>query len=198
MKRYDAFGFRDFDSERILQRKFFSKLNLPVGTDEEILDSFSVSSLKDSTAMTARLDDLRGLKAEVAAYTKRFLNHHEKLEKFFYKAEDDKEKFRVWQLRQRYAGVVQLLGNIQTELNLIKQVGEKDLDEQRKREFAERLKQARRTAGLTQLDVALKLRQSAAGYASYEQGKNEPSIAMLIRICEVLGTTADELLGIVK
>ena len=198
MKQHDAFALRNFDEERILQRKFFWQLELPVGTDEEILDAFNVSSLKDSEAMTARLDDLRGLKAKVAAYTKRILNHHAKLEKFFDKAGDDKEKFRVWQLRQRYADVVHLLGNLQTNFNHIEQVGEKNLDEQRKREFATRLKQARRTAGLTQLDVALKLRQSAAGYASYEQGKNEPSIAMLIRICEVLGTTTDKLLGIKK
>ena len=198
MKQCDACAVRGFDSERILQRKFFRKLELPTGTDEEIFDTFNVSSLKDSVTMTARLDDLRGLKTKVAAYTKRILNHHAKLEKFFDKAGDDKEKFRVWQLRQRYAEVSNQLGNMQVNLNHIERVGEKDLDEQRKREFATRLKQARRTAGLTQMDVALKLRQSATGYASYEQGKNEPSIAMLIRICEVLRTSADKLLGIEK
>ena len=87
---------------------------------------------------------------------------------------------------------------MQVNLNHIERVGEKDLDEQRKREFAMRLRQARRTAGLTQMDVALKLRLSATGYAAYEQGKNEPPIAMLIRICEVFGTSADKLLGIEK
>ena len=79
MKQHDACAVRGFDSERILQRKFFRKLELPTGTDEEIFDTFNVSSLKDSVTMTARLDDLRGLKTKVAAYTKRILNHHAKL-----------------------------------------------------------------------------------------------------------------------
>lgn len=197
MKQHDAFALRDFDEERILQRKFFRQLELPVGTDEEILDAFNVSSLKDSEAMTARLDDLRGLKAKVAAYTKRILDHHAKLEKFFDKAGDDKEKFyRVWQLRQCYANINNLLGNLQTNINHIERVGEKDLDEQRKREFATRLRQARKTAGLTQLDVAMALYGTINKYASYEQGKTEPPIPSLIRICRLMKIDANELLGL--
>ena len=37
MKTKNAFALRGFDSERILQRPFFSDLNLPVGSDEDIL-----------------------------------------------------------------------------------------------------------------------------------------------------------------
>lgn len=195
-KTSDAFALRDWELNRIFQRKFFDQQHLPNNTDEEILKSLDVATLNNSESMVSRLDNLHALKRRVATYTKRMLNHHKKLEKFF-KDADTKEKFdRAWLLSQCYALVVELLGNLQSKLNRINLTSEKSIDEQRKKEFSSRLKKARRAAGLTQLDVALTLNSSANKYASYEQNKTEPSIATLIRICKQLNTSADKLLGL--
>ena len=63
--------------------------------------------------------------------------------------------------------------------------------------FNERLKWIRLECGKTQKEVYTSLGMSANGYASYEQGRTEPSIATLIRLCEIFEVSADYLLGII-
>ena len=62
--------------------------------------------------------------------------------------------------------------------------------------FSERLKQIRKENGMTQKDVYERLRISCNGYASYEQGRTEPNIAPLIKLCKIFEVSADYLLGI--
>lgn len=62
--------------------------------------------------------------------------------------------------------------------------------------FCERLKMIRKENNMTQKQVYEALGLSANGYASYEQGRTEPSIATLIKLCEILDVSADYLLGI--
>ena len=64
--------------------------------------------------------------------------------------------------------------------------------------FAERLKQIRLECHLTQKQVYEKLNISPNGYASYEQGRTEPNIDTIIKLCEIFGVSADYLLGIEK
>ena len=66
----------------------------------------------------------------------------------------------------------------------------------KKMDFAERLKKIRKESGLTQKQVYEKLGISANGYASYEQGRTEPSIHTLITLCEIFDVSADYLLGL--
>ena len=72
----------------------------------------------------------------------------------------------------------------------------KELDRQYRKEFGRRLKAARQAAGLTQMDIVNFLRSSPNKYASYEQNKSAPSIETLIRLCKILNTSADKLLGL--
>ncbi|MDR3216859.1 MAG: helix-turn-helix domain-containing protein [Clostridiaceae bacterium] len=58
-----------------------------------------------------------------------------------------------------------------------------------------RLKELRLYAGLTQKAVAEEVGISSNGYANWEQGKSEPDIECIIRLCSVFQITADELLG---
>ncbi len=62
--------------------------------------------------------------------------------------------------------------------------------------FNERLKEIRKECGKTQKEVYTALGISANGYASYEQGRTEPSIETLIKLCKVLDVSADYLLGL--
>ena len=62
--------------------------------------------------------------------------------------------------------------------------------------FNERLKIIRQESGKTQKDVYEELGISPNGYASYEQGRTEPSIDTLIKLCQIFDVSADYLLGL--
>lgn len=62
--------------------------------------------------------------------------------------------------------------------------------------FRSRLKSARKLKHFTQLDLAQRLEVSKGTVSAYEQGLSYPSLETLIKICEILDTSADYLLGI--
>ena len=64
-----------------------------------------------------------------------------------------------------------------------------------RRIFADRLKFARRSTGLTQKKFAQKIGISQNGLSLFETGQRDPSIPMLIRFSKTLGRSADWLLG---
>lgn len=62
--------------------------------------------------------------------------------------------------------------------------------------FNERLKAIRKECGMTQREVYSKLNISPNGYTSYEQGRTEPSIDTLVKLCQIFDVSADVLLGL--
>lgn len=62
--------------------------------------------------------------------------------------------------------------------------------------FCERLKQIRLENHMSQKDVYEELGMSCNGYASYEQGRTEPNIATIIKLCKLFKVSADYLLGL--
>ena len=61
--------------------------------------------------------------------------------------------------------------------------------------IAERLKDERKKAGLSQKEFAEKLGLNARTYASYERGERDVSTALLLNICTALNISSDRLLG---
>ncbi|MBO5954344.1 MAG: helix-turn-helix transcriptional regulator [Clostridia bacterium] len=61
--------------------------------------------------------------------------------------------------------------------------------------FCENLKSIRKEKGLSQKQVALKLGVVESCYANWEQGRTEPSISMLRKICEIFVINIDELIN---
>ena len=61
--------------------------------------------------------------------------------------------------------------------------------------FSERLKDLRKQAGLTQVDVAEKLGISQPAYASWERGVKKPTQENLVKIAQVLNVSVDYLVG---
>lgn len=59
----------------------------------------------------------------------------------------------------------------------------------------ERLRQLRLEKGLTAREVAFSLGMTLGAYAHYEQGIREPSIAILIKLCDLFDVSADYLIG---
>ncbi|MFS9449917.1 helix-turn-helix transcriptional regulator [Streptococcus cristatus] len=62
-------------------------------------------------------------------------------------------------------------------------------------EFSERLKDLRRQAGLTQVEVAEKLGISQPAYASWERGVKKPTQENLVKIAQILNVSVDYLIG---
>lgn len=62
--------------------------------------------------------------------------------------------------------------------------------------FGNKLKAVRKAKKLTQVEFAKALGVSSSIIAAYEQGKNFPSVSILIEICKTLGVSSDYLLGL--
>lgn len=62
-------------------------------------------------------------------------------------------------------------------------------------EFSERLKDLRKQAELTQVDVAEKLGISQPAYASWERGVKRPTQENLVKIAQILNVSVDYLVG---
>ena len=62
-------------------------------------------------------------------------------------------------------------------------------------EFSERLKNLRKQAHLTQVDVAEKLGISQPAYASWERGVKKPTQENLVKIAQILDVSIDYLVG---
>ena len=62
-------------------------------------------------------------------------------------------------------------------------------------EFSERLKELRKKANFTQVEVAEKLGISQPAYASWERGAKKPTQENLVKIAQVLNVSVDYLVG---
>lgn len=62
-------------------------------------------------------------------------------------------------------------------------------------EFSERLKELRKQAKLTQVELAGKLGIVQSSYADWERGKKKPTQENLVKIAQVLNVSIDYLVG---
>ncbi|SCA92124.1 Putative HTH-type transcriptional regulator Xre [Pseudolactococcus piscium] len=62
--------------------------------------------------------------------------------------------------------------------------------------FSDKLKAVRKARKMTQIDLANRIGVSKWAITSYEQARTFPSVETLIKICDVLDTSSDYLLGI--
>lgn len=64
--------------------------------------------------------------------------------------------------------------------------------------FSERLRDLRKSAGLTQQQISERLHISQQSYARYESGTGEPNLETLAKIAAILDVTSDYLLGLTE
>lgn len=62
-------------------------------------------------------------------------------------------------------------------------------------EFSERLKELRKQAHLTQVELASKLVIVQSSYADWERGKKKPTQENLVKIAQILNVSVDYLVG---
>ncbi len=63
-------------------------------------------------------------------------------------------------------------------------------------EFKDNLRKIRKEREMTQKDVCKILNVSLNGYASWEQGRTEPDIKTIVKLCKIFDVSADYLLGL--
>lgn len=61
-------------------------------------------------------------------------------------------------------------------------------------EVGKKMKNARANAGMSQRDMAIKLSVSNSAYSNYENGYSEPPAEIIIKFCDVLDITLENLL----
>lgn len=62
--------------------------------------------------------------------------------------------------------------------------------------FNERLREIRKDCGFTQKDVYTRLQVSPNCYASWEQGRTQPDIENIKKLCKIFEVSADYLLSL--
>lgn len=91
--------------------------------------------------------------------------------------------------------------NVRTELRRVSSIANdaaaagRPMTMNEEERISERLKTARRLAGLTQEDAARALDVTLKTYARWERGETKGFLRQLSRIAEVFGVTSDQLLG---
>lgn len=63
-------------------------------------------------------------------------------------------------------------------------------------EVGKRMKQVRTNAGISQRDMAARLSLKNSAYSNYENGYSEPTVETILKFCDMLGTTLNDLLGV--
>lgn len=64
--------------------------------------------------------------------------------------------------------------------------------------LGDELRRARRAAGLTQEQLAAKARISREYVSQLERDRQSPTVDMLLRICQILGTSASQIIASVE
>lgn len=217
-KTKDAFAFRDFDGERILQRKFFRELddfdavNAFDITDEEELEFCSADKFKDlrrgdAALIAGRLNKLRLMYDVVDLYKFRVETHCEKLvdlkfrcaEKFAANEDNTFKNFfvRAVKLLELYEPVCSAILNLFNKIKIRNEELAKLYDRQWRKEFGERLRDARLTKGLTQARLAELIGSvSRDAIQKYESGVADIALPNLYKLSKVLDVSADSLLGL--
>ena len=198
-----AFALYDFDEERILSRKFFSKLNLPTNTDAEILQSFDISDVDGAEKTTKILLKMREMTKK---YFERLQNHAKKLGNISQKVaysivengenEELRKKFRSAKfLSAGYLGLSNDVKKLYYEIQEKMYMCDAVIGSRYRKILAQRLKQARKEMKITQVELAEKIGMTQGGYTSYEQARREPPLATLIKLSKALNKSIDWLLS---
>ena len=199
-KKKDALALRDFDKERILQRRYFKDLELVQGTDEEIISALkNLPEGKTIDDWEAQLRKIQNLRGRLERYHKLIERHQlrwERVEKYVHDKLNLPENDEMILRPAEYGVAETAIFEIQKKTdNLFREVDAK-IQTRYRRELATRLRHYRKAAGLSQQELGEKVYMSQRGISNYDTGARDISMPTLIRLAKVLEVTTDELLGL--
>lgn len=194
-KTRNAFAFRDFDGERILQRPYFKSLSkyklVSERTDKEILQGFKATDNDSSDVLERKLFSLELIEGKLVFFQDFIGRHQRRLTKNVRRQEENKDKIVLGYF---YAALS--CAELQKKISAIYEKLERETQQRYREEFAERLKEARKAAGLTQLELGDLIKVSPQGISNYERAVRDVPIHVLIRLARQLGLSGSEILGL--
>ena len=202
MKTKNAFAFRDFDSARILQRPFFKDFYFASDkSDAEILESLNKATEDSADSWERRLYSIKATLDRLAEFRHLIDRHNEhRLNK--YNREKSKSKGIKMVELQRPAPVMEYFNASLCVLELMNKFEklyydiEKKIQVRYRKEFGTRLKQGRKSLGLTQKQLGALIQVSPQAFSLYERGEQDIPVYTVIRLAKALNTSSDQLLGL--
>lgn len=207
-----AFALHDFDGKEILQRPFFRDLKLNAGTDEKVLQDVWHNSLGEK-----REEKLRAILKKLREYQRRMVEHIDVLSETYLKLagkfadlqtnEDtngttakaiEKLKSQLRHAKNLQAGYTLIYNSEILKLsNFVSErvaYAAKETEILKRKEFGNRLRQARKSKGLSVRALAEIVGVSHADVSNYELGVKSPAFKNLLKLVETLEISADWLL----
>lgn len=205
-KTRDAFALRGFDDKIIFS---YIEAGFRGQSDEELLSPYYFFIRNkdfaddDEKAALAKLS-LAQFMTMANQFQTRLTRHNNRLMRYaVYLVENfDVDETVQTKIRRAkifsacYADAARAAQDLQKKLHRLIMAIDDCREEKYRRCFSERLREARRANGMTQLQVAEKLEMTASGYTQYERARREPSIATLAKIARILNRSVDWLLGL--
>ena len=198
-KTKNAFAFRDFDSARILQRPFFKNFYFePNKLDVEILESLSESTEDSVDSLERKLYIIKAVHDCLEEF-RHLIDKHNKTRLSKYnkkKSKSKKGKIQRFIPSTEYSNAS---NNVLELMNKFKKLYcniEKKLQAHYRKNFANRLKQARQALGLTQKQLGALIQVSPQAFYLYENGKRDVSVPMIIRLAKALNMDGNQILGL--
>ena len=201
-KTRNAYALKGFDSERILQRRYFRDFHFDADkTDAQILQSLTVAETNSINDMEAKLKTIKAACERLERYRQLIRRHYQTRCDRYNKRKAEALGIKVTELKRS----APTLDYLSAELSCIELEGkfdelyfetEKQIQRRYRQEFSARLKKARKAAGLTQRQLGELIQISPNGYSQYESGRREPSLPTLSRLLKVF--SAEQLFGRIK
>ena len=189
-KTQNAYAFRTFDAEKILQRPFFKEFHFDITkTDAQILESLKAADSDSIDDMERKLNTVKATHGRLEKFRQLINRHYQKRCDRYNKRKATALGVKVSEIfTKRHAPTSEYFMAELDCIELADQFGklyfelEKQIQGRYRKEFAKRLKQARKAAGLTQKQLGDMIQTSPNGYSQYETCKREPSISTLFRL----------------
>lgn len=224
MSKTHAFALKDFDSERILSRKFFDSplINGERMTDKTLSDVAALIKIPcDSISeREKRGSRLRIISGRLTEYQKKILVHMKKAENYSRQVTLELSKLnseilaagaldaelqargerlspksdKLSLFYERYGEILKSIGKLQKFIFECIDANGEAMEIYYREKFAERLKQARKKASLSQQQLADVIGINRADLAMFESAKRTPSFHTLCKIVRCADFSADWLL----
>lgn len=194
-KTKDAFAFRDFNPDHILQRPFFRNFYFETDkSDEEILKSLSTKTEDSVDSLEKKLYVIKATHERLTEFRYLINRHNEQRLAYFYRKPNEKDKHRVNEM-EYFSASLSVLELINKFEKLYYDI-EKKIQALYRKEFGNRLKQGRKSLGLTQKQLGTLIQVSPQAFSLYERGEQDIPVYTVIRLAKALNTSSDQLLGL--
>ena len=202
MKTKNACAFRDFDSSRILQRPFFKNFYFDSNkSDAEILESLNNTTEDSVDSWEKNLYAIKAIHDRLEEF-RHLIDRHNKTRLNMYNKKKSKSKKTKTPELQHFIPTIEYSSASSSVLELINKFNnlycdiEKKLQAHYRKDFANRLKQARQALGLTQKQLGALIQVSPQAFYLYENGKRDVSVPTIIRLAKVLNMDGNQILGL--